>query len=216
MQQTRHPRSPEPSHLISPSPHVAGSKEGGTEEASEFGATCHAVNRLQGLDRSGAREPRTLTRSPRAKPETARSEWAKRRKRRRRGRKSRGGRERGRKGAFTRRASLVKVIKCSIMLRLFACLLICLFVCCVRRRGATCCAATTKCVVFALLRWNRGTGDFLLLLLIKSGELLSCAFVYVHFCCCWRKMQVRQLIITLNVWLCVFFDASLQSAQTVA
>lgn len=71
MQQTRHPRSLEPSQLISPSPPVAGSKQGGRDEASEFGATCHAGSRLQGLDRSGAREPRSLTRSPRAKPETA-------------------------------------------------------------------------------------------------------------------------------------------------
>lgn len=71
MQQTRHPRSLEPSHLISPSPPVAGSKEGGREEASEFGATCHAVSRLQDLDGSGARESRSFTRSPRAEPETA-------------------------------------------------------------------------------------------------------------------------------------------------
>lgn len=46
-------------------------REGGREEASEFGATCHAVSRLQYLDGSGARESRSFTRSPRAEPETA-------------------------------------------------------------------------------------------------------------------------------------------------
>lgn len=111
------PRSPPP---------AAGSREteGGREEEAS-GVWRHVPRGQSAWGRSGAREPRSLTRCPRAKPETERSE---REERSRRRGKSRGrGRGRGRKGAFTRRASLVKVIKRFIMLRLFVCLFVCVF-----------------------------------------------------------------------------------------